>query len=127
MKRLKEQGVVTSWSDASELLEQHDPHRVAFEGEEDVAIVNREDDDTDSDSDTNEDGNDSDDGDDHPPGGGGCQPKEATETAESKETTTTVASPTTSQEAMAWAGAEVGTTPPLTALLETPFKMRSPL
>ena len=36
VQALMRQGVHTVWSDAKDLLEPYDPHRVAYEGEEDA-------------------------------------------------------------------------------------------
>jgi len=70
VEMLMRQGVIKYWCDASSLLEQHDPHRVSFEGEEDAPISDA-DDDTESDADAVaenaddcDDGDDADDGDD---------------------------------------------------------------
>ena len=54
VRLLQSQCLVTHWSDAADLLEPHDPHRVAFEGEEDAPIYecdDGEDDDFDTDDD----------------------------------------------------------------------------
>ena len=71
VKALIQQGVYTEWSDAADLLETHDRHRVAFEGEEDAPIVDDSDeDDSDDDVDAVDDAGDGgDDGDDGDGGG----------------------------------------------------------
>ena len=38
VRRLMEQQVLKYWSDAGDLVEQHDPHRAAYEGEEYAVI-----------------------------------------------------------------------------------------
>ena len=68
VKRLMEQQIINSWSDASDILEAHDPHRVCFEGEEDAAILT-DNEDTDGDDDDVDD-DESDNNDDFPPGRG---------------------------------------------------------
>ena len=63
VKTLMEQKIVREWSDAAELLEAHDPHRVSFEGEEDFHMENGSDSE-DSEHDVDDDAGDGDDGDD---------------------------------------------------------------
>ena len=137
VERLKDQGVYTQWSDASDLLEPHDPHRVAFEGEEDAPIIVSDDDDDMDDDDVggvgggagDGDGDDADagegdDGDDRPPGRG-LSTQGGDGDSEHGGNTDDVGGDDDTPGGSAMGGAEVATTPPLTSLAEARFMMRS--
>ena len=115
VERLKDQGVYTQWSDASDLLEPHDPHRVAFEGEEDAPIIGGDGDDADA--------GEGDDGDDRPPGRG-LSTQGGDGDSEHGGNTDDVGGDDDTPGGSAMGGAEVATTPPLTSLAEARFKMR---
>ena len=142
VQALVDQEVYTAWSDAKDLIEPHDPHRVAYEGEEDAPIVDgssEDGDDSDDDVGTVDDDDDGDGGDEGHGGDGrkgrhGLSTPQTTASTQAVETVTMVAATAISAATtiavvtplvIVPTGAEAGLTLPPTASVDARFKMRT--